>query len=92
MPQDDESQGLFIQAARCGDIEILDRLLESGFDVNTKVVGEDGPKGPIRVALVEASKRGQKNTVKFLLDHGADVDNTEDMLGYDSASALLVGC
>lgn len=92
MPEDNQSQGLFIQAARCGDIETLGRSLESGFDINTKVVGEDGPKCPIRVALVEVSRYGHENAVKFLLDHGADVNNTEDTLGHDSASVLLVSC
>jgi ankyrin repeat protein len=57
---------MFFYGARTSDIEILERFIVSGVDVNYK--GENG-----YTALMIAAYNGQKNAVAFLLDKKADL-------------------
>jgi ankyrin repeat protein len=64
-PQDMYSE--LLAAARSGQIERLNTLINSGADPNTRTEDEV----PI---LTEAASRGHTDTVRVLLDAGADVD------------------
>ncbi len=60
-------------AARCGQIECLERLVRRGADVNAN---------PYRgTALLWATYAGQLATMRWLIDHGADVNLAHDFGG-----------
>jgi ankyrin repeat protein len=54
------------RAAAKGKIKVLEKLLKCGLDVN----GSNGKAGPI----CDAAQSMQCEAVKFLLDHGADIE------------------
>jgi bla regulator protein BlaR1 len=56
-----------IEAAAEGDLRVLQELLASGLDVNTKVDGDGS-------ALIAASRKGQITAMKLLMERGADVN------------------
>lgn len=66
----DQSQAL-IEAARKGDLKLVQELLAKGTDVNAK-----GASGV--TALWEAAQQGHASVVKLLLDKGADVNARVD--------------
>jgi len=53
------------EAAQEGDIEVIDRLLQAGANVNAAVGGDGSP-------LIAAARAGHLAVVKHLLDRGAD--------------------
>lgn len=62
-----------INAANKGDFEVVEALLDSGADINTR--DEQN-----QTALHQAASRGHTPIVKLLLEHGADV-NAKNLFG-----------
>jgi len=71
---------IFIQAINEGHVEVLDKLLRLGFDVN--VQSSDG-----LTPLFAAAHEGNPETVEFLLENGADV-NHKSMYGTPLMNAV----
>ncbi len=69
----------FFNAARSGQLDLVEALLAQGFDVQSK--NERGHS-----ALMLAAYNGHFNLVQFLILHGADV-NSVDLTG----SSILMG-
>jgi ankyrin repeat protein len=69
-----------INAAKFGSIQELDLLLKEGRDIN----GKDNYGN---TALIVASNEGIVNICKFLLEHGANANASND---YDGRTALIV--
>ncbi len=67
MPQVEDINSVLIDAARDDDTDIMLGLLEVGADVNAKDIGG-------YTALMWAAGLGHIDTVKLILDHGADVN------------------
>jgi ankyrin repeat protein len=74
--------GNFLQAARKGDIESMEKLLKQGADVNAADTQGMTP-------LLFAAANDHVKAVKFLLDKGADV-KAQDSRGY-TALMLVAG-
>ena len=73
-------------AARCGRVDVLQLLLDSGANVNIAVAGiYDGN------ALRAAALNRDHICVKMLLDHGADVNAQDDYLGNALHAAAFSG-
>ena len=62
-------QGEWEHAVNRGEIEALERLLDSGADINAK--DQHG-----QTALMIAARNGQGRVVQFLVGQGADLDQT----------------
>lgn len=83
----DEQQPLLdrqlFDAAGRGDTESIDAALEAGADIDALIpVGPAEDPGMSKVtALMQASLEGQVDTVKYLLEQGADADQ-EDSFGF----------
>jgi len=71
---------IFIQVINEGHVEALDKLLQSGFDVN--VQSADG-----LTPLFAAAHEGNPETVEYLLENGADV-NHKSMYGTPLMNAV----
>lgn len=65
--RDREGNTPLILAAKSGDIDNVNALLNMGFDIN-----ERNYRG--RTSLIEASENGHKNVVRLLRNNGADPD------------------
>ncbi|KAF7535742.1 hypothetical protein G7054_g5122 [Neopestalotiopsis clavispora] len=63
---------LLLLAAKYGRVDMLEKLIEMGMDVNRVSVWG-------RTALVEAIEHKEKACVKFLLENGAEVNAETDM-------------
>ncbi|WP_199185086.1 ankyrin repeat domain-containing protein [Aquimarina sp. I32.4] len=61
-----ELEKSFFHGARTSDMELLNKFIESGVDINYQ--GENGYTG-----LMVAAYNGQKEAVEFLLDKGANL-------------------
>ena len=82
-----------MNAAKDGNVEAIQRILDSGADVNERTT--EGKR-----ALMMAASEGHADAVQLLIKHGADVDavdshNTTALIvaatgGYDDAVALLL--
>ena len=57
----------FFKATRKKDLQYLEKMLEEGADINC--VDKDG-----KTALLVAAEENSPEVVKWLLDHGADID------------------
>lgn len=68
----------WFRAARTSNIPVLDGMATAGKDVNTRSL-------PGLTALMVAAREGSPETVKWLLDHGADAT----ILDRDDQSALV---
>jgi len=55
--------------------EVMDLLLKNGADINSELTGKDAPGW---TALLFASVNGDIGLVKYLIEHGADVNHTSD--------------
>ena len=71
-----------LKASYRGDFEKVKRLISSG-KCDANVVAEDGSS-----ALMVASSIGHANIVKFLIDHGSEVNAGDD----SNFTALMVAC
>ncbi|CAF4065249.1 unnamed protein product [Rotaria sordida] len=65
-----------IIAAESGSFDIVRLLVEIGLDVNYKIEGTGETAG--RTPLFHACAKGFQDIVEYLIDHGADVNATED--------------
>ena len=74
-----------IDAARNGDIKTINRLLDEGADLNK--LSEDG-RLPLAVAVRNSNTTSSLETVKLLLDRGADPDLKE--IGNNGFTALII--
>ncbi len=74
-----ENNSILITAAKVGDTNIVQGMLNKGIDVNAKDSGGN-------TALIWAAWYGHIDTAKLLLDNGADV-NIKNNFG-DTALAL----
>ena len=63
----------FIEACRRGDIDEVRRLIDGGFDVNTRESGDN------TTGLHWAAARAGLPLVRLLLDSGADVHGAGDL-------------
>jgi hypothetical protein len=57
----------FVKAALCNQLSVIDLFLQKGHEINAKSV-----QG--QCALHEAAYRGDIDTIRYLIDHGADID------------------
>lgn len=71
------------EAARRGDVEAMDAALEAGADIDALIpIGpQDNPDVSKVTALMQAALDGRVNTIKYLLEQGADADQ-EDSFGF----------
>lgn len=74
----------FQNAAFCGDIDQLSRILDLGIDIND-ISGRHG------TALQAASKRGDAHVVRWLLEMGAQVETGGGQHGNAMAAAAAKG-
>ncbi len=64
------TQKLFVEAAYAGNIKYLEKYLKLGANINGHAVDD-------WTALTIAAREGKINTVKWLLNNGADIDHPE---------------
>jgi ankyrin repeat protein len=84
-------------AAATGDMSTVEKLVHQGTNVNALPPDTDGA-GPGLPALLVAAENGHENVVRFLLEHGANIElKVEDtpllmacIKGHDSIAKLLL--
>ncbi|MCL4361833.1 ankyrin repeat domain-containing protein [Candidatus Dependentiae bacterium] len=62
-----------MQSAKNGNIEKIQKILMSGFDINTR-----DPNNR-HTALIWAARKGYKDIVELLLNEGADINATTNL-------------
>jgi ankyrin repeat protein len=76
--RDEISRKDLFEAARDGDVERVQELIDAGTDVNDTTAGHGMPA--LAIAVDQASRdSGQVAVVELLLKHGADIDIRDDM-------------
>lgn len=75
-----EHQEALLTTISLGEVVIMRKCLDAGFGLN--IIGEDG-RGLLLLAAypVHNSQKRVKNTVSFLLDHGADINFRDSKSG-----------
>lgn len=71
-PKLEEAMSPFVLAAEHDRVDILQYLLELGLNVNTHDSNVTG--NAVKTVLCYAAKKGQNNAVRFLIEHGADLN------------------
>ena len=74
-----------IDAARNGDIDTINRLLDEG--ANPNILSQDG-RLPLAVAVRNSNTTSSPQAVKLFLDRGADPDLKE--IGNSGFTALII--
>lgn len=75
---DSEGNAVLALAADEGQLELVQRLLDAGADVNG-TMSELGATGAINAsALIQAASKSHIEVVKLLIDRGADVNQAEE--------------
>ena len=72
-PAGQKLQSEFIDACRHGDIRAMDRLYLAGASPKA-VAGIYGPGEPLFPPIIEAAEAGRPEAVRWLIDHGADIN------------------
>ena len=76
------SDDTFFSAARAGNVDVLIRMLNEGFDVSSVDV-----KG--NSAIIIASGRGQVDAIRVLLKYNADVESFTRQGLFQGKTALM---
>lgn len=78
----DELPGVLISGARSGDLETMSMLLDVGADI-------DSMDSSQRTALLGAIESNHLEAVRFLLDHGANPDDSRQNVGRSGTNPLI---
>ncbi|KAL4957105.1 ankyrin repeat-containing domain protein [Aspergillus filifer] len=85
-PTANQPNSNLFKAARCGDIQVAEMLVEAGANMDTPPDGRDTP-------LKRAAENGHLQMAKWLLDHGADPNSycDESFFHNNSLDSALLG-
>ena len=84
----------FVTAAKYGKLEnvknLFERMQKKGVSVDSPMSEDDGYDGPPPPnALMAACENGQTDTVRFLVENGANVNSVQKVMGN---TALMFAC